>query len=376
MLAAEIILIGDRLLTPFLADTSSLWVTERLNAIGVDVKRKTITGNDQSLWSDLLADSLNRTPLVIILDSSSRQESHLIDKFCQQLFIQPQITILTDQTSRASGRYFSKNNQHILWLPNELSKLQPLFEQALPALSRLFPPFYLRRRILKVIGLSESAVDSQIAPIYTQYSNLTTMLLFYQAEVHIRLAATANSETAAEQLLDDVSAKFSAKLGRNLFAWHGETLEQVVAAALIAKQHTIAVIDNCSSGQLINRLTSPAGSEKFFLHGEVVAYQRQMELKLLNHEGEIISISDCVSPAGAEAMAVSIRRQVGATIGLSITGIVDAEQSDSQHPVGLAYLAIADSLGVSHKRLQLLPDRERLHGMAAIFSLDILRRKI
>ncbi len=37
MLKAEIIAIGSELLTPHRTDTNSLWLTERLNSIGIDV---------------------------------------------------------------------------------------------------------------------------------------------------------------------------------------------------------------------------------------------------------------------------------------------------------------------------------------------------
>jgi len=47
MLSAEIIAIGSELLTPEKTDTNSLWLTEQLNGIGVDVKLKTIVGDDK-----------------------------------------------------------------------------------------------------------------------------------------------------------------------------------------------------------------------------------------------------------------------------------------------------------------------------------------
>ena len=48
MKSAEIIAIGSELLTPERSDTNSLWFTERLNEIGVEVKLKTIVGDDEA----------------------------------------------------------------------------------------------------------------------------------------------------------------------------------------------------------------------------------------------------------------------------------------------------------------------------------------
>jgi len=46
MAVAEIIAIGSELLTPDKTDTNSLWLTEQLNAIGIEVRLKTIVGDD------------------------------------------------------------------------------------------------------------------------------------------------------------------------------------------------------------------------------------------------------------------------------------------------------------------------------------------
>ena len=48
MLTAEIIAVGSELLTPEKTDTNSLWLTEKLMGIGVEVKLKTIVGDDEA----------------------------------------------------------------------------------------------------------------------------------------------------------------------------------------------------------------------------------------------------------------------------------------------------------------------------------------
>src|SRR5215203_5058875 len=65
MLSAEIIAIGSELLTPEKTDTNSLWLTEKLNEIGVDVKLKTIVGDDAMRLEETIRDAVKRSDVVI-----------------------------------------------------------------------------------------------------------------------------------------------------------------------------------------------------------------------------------------------------------------------------------------------------------------------
>src|ERR1700732_668046 len=62
---ADVIAVGSELLTPDRLDTNSLFLTEELNAIGIEVLRKTIVGDNRDLLSEAFRDALNRVPLII-----------------------------------------------------------------------------------------------------------------------------------------------------------------------------------------------------------------------------------------------------------------------------------------------------------------------
>ena len=65
MLSAEIIAIGSELLTPEKTDTNSLWLTRRLNDIGIEVKLKTIVGDDGARLEEAVRDAIERSDVVI-----------------------------------------------------------------------------------------------------------------------------------------------------------------------------------------------------------------------------------------------------------------------------------------------------------------------
>ena len=45
---AEIIAVGSELLTPARLDTNSLFLTEKLNALGIELVRKSVVGDDRA----------------------------------------------------------------------------------------------------------------------------------------------------------------------------------------------------------------------------------------------------------------------------------------------------------------------------------------
>ena len=64
-LTAEIIAIGSELLAPDRTDTNSLWLTEQLNRLGIEVKLKTIVGDDDARLEEAVKDASRRSKVVI-----------------------------------------------------------------------------------------------------------------------------------------------------------------------------------------------------------------------------------------------------------------------------------------------------------------------
>src|SRR5258707_3552785 len=62
---AEIIAVGSELLTPDKIDTNSLFLTEELNKLGIEIVRKTVVGDDRALLLEAFRDAVNRVPLTI-----------------------------------------------------------------------------------------------------------------------------------------------------------------------------------------------------------------------------------------------------------------------------------------------------------------------
>src|SRR6185369_1216437 len=101
------------------------------------------------------------------------------------------------------------------------------------------------RRMLRVAGMGESAVDEKIAPVYTQYDNTVTTILFNQSEIEIHLTARGRTEKEASDLLDRLSEQIEERLGNAVFSFAGEKMEEVVGLKLAVGGYTLSVAARC-----------------------------------------------------------------------------------------------------------------------------------
>lgn len=410
MLSAEIIAIGSELLTPDRTDTNSLWLTEKLNQAGIEVKQKTIVGDTEARLEETMRDAVKRSRIVITtgglgptedditrksvaravgrrLILNERVLEEIRGKFARMNRQMPEINsrqammieasdVLDNPHGSAPGLFFKHDNCTIALLPGPPREMRPMFENlVLPKLAPLAGGVKVVRRVLRVAGLGESAIDERIAPVYAQYTNPQTTILFNKSEIEIHLTAQAATEREAELLLDGLAGQIEERLTDSIFAFRGETMEEIVGLKLAVNGYTLAVAESCTGGLIAERLTDVAGASAYFMEG-VVTYSNDAKVRSLGVPEDLIERYGAVSAQVAEAMADGVRRRAGTDFGLSVTGIAGPGGGSEEKPVGLVYLALAEEDHVEHRRVILPGDRQLIRWRASQAALDLLRRRL
>ncbi|MBA2646761.1 MAG: competence/damage-inducible protein A [Pyrinomonadaceae bacterium] len=410
MLTAEIIAIGSELLTPERTDTNSLWLTEKLNGIGIEVKLKTIVGDDDARLDETIRDALRRSRVVITTGGLGPTEDDITRKIAarsmgrrlmlnekaledirakfvrlgrsmpeinaRQAMVIEGAEILNNPNGTAPGMYLEHEGRAVALLPGPPREMRPMFETlVLPKLAVKAGDVRVVRRVLRVAGMGESAVDERIAPVYTQYTNPQTTILFNKSEIEIHLTAQAKTEKDAELLLDGLAGQIEERLGDAIFAFRGETMEEVVGLRLAVSGFTLAVAESCTGGLIAERLTEVAGSSAYFTEG-IVAYANEAKVRLLGVPSDLIAEYGAVSAEVAEAMAEGARARGETDFGLSVTGIAGPGGGSEEKPVGLVYIALSDDAHTEHRKLMLPGDRQLIRSRASQAALDLLRRRL
>ena len=410
----EIIAVGSELLTPYRQDTNSLYLTEKLNEIGVAVAFKTIVGDKRRDLVSAIRTALSRADLVAIMgglgpteDDLSREavaealgvgmrrdpslvvalaarfaarRMQMTDNNLRQADIIEGAVVLSNANGTAPGLWldteFSGHRKLMMLVPGPPGECKPLFaEQCIPRLKQILPPRHIAKRVLKATMIPESTADALLAPIYSKYADVNTTILAGNCEIQLQLFCEKNSLEAAQQRVDELATKLEEALDEHLFSSAGETLEQIVVYYLEMKQETLATAESCTGGLLAQRITSISGSSRSFLGGAVV-YSNELKADFAWVPPQMIEQHGAVSAEVAEAMAQGIRRRVGASMGVGITGIAGPGGGTEEKPVGLVYVALSYGNKTESLECNFRGDRDRVRQWAAQQALDLVRRRL
>jgi nicotinamide-nucleotide amidase len=284
--------------------------------------------------------------------------------------------VLSNPNGSAPGLFLQHETCAIALMPGPPREMKPMFENhVLPRIQNLGGETRFATRVLRVAGIGESAVDEKIAPIYTKYENPQTTILFNSSEVEIHLRAHGRTEADAESLLDDLSLKIEKELGNSAFSFRGETMEEVVGRRLTMTGFTLAIAESCTGGLIAQRITSVAGSSKYFIES-CVTYANESKVRLLGVDKKLIKEFGAVSQQVARDMARGVRHRAKTDFGLAVTGIAGPDGGTEEKPVGLVYIALADDAHTEHRKLMIPGDRELVRWRASQAALDMLRRRL
>ena len=411
---AEIIAIGSELLTPFKQDTNSLYLTQRLNELGVEVEFKTVVGDNRVQLTQVASLAISRADMVIFmsglgpteddltrecvaeaLELPLKREPDLVTELEQrfasrgwkmapnnlkQADVISGATVLPNQNGTAPGQWitgkYEGREKIVMLLPGPPFELKALFaEQCIDRLRAKLPPQYIATRELKITGIGESQCDARVAPIYSTYDDVQTTILAGAGEVQLHLKSRAKSLEAAQARVDELAEKLEEELGELVFSDNGDSLEQIVGYFLQMRGATLAVAESCTGGMLGERITSVSGSSRYFLGGAIV-YSNELKTALADVPESMIERHGAVSSEVAKALAEGIRYRSGATLGIGITGVAGPSGGTTEKPIGLVYHALASDSGTDVIERKWPGDRNRIRRFATQMALDMVRRKL
>lgn len=296
----------------------------------------------------------------------------------RQAYVIEGAAVLPNRFGSAPGQRVSSGDKTAFLLPGPASEMIPMFEAGvLPFLKRRYSNGRAAAKtVLHLAGISESAADERLAPLYrtAERRGVDFTILSQPGLVDLHVTAIAPSAPSARRRVDGACAAARRAVGQHVFGTDGETLESVVGRRLAARGWTLAVAESCTGGLIAHRLTAVPGSSRYVLGG-VVCYADRAKVRELGVPAELIRRRGAVSAECAEAMAEGARRRWGADCSLAITGIAGPGGGSPAKPVGLVYVACARRGSKARAlRLHLPGDREAVRSRSAIAALTMLWR--
>ncbi|HEY6010293.1 MAG TPA: competence/damage-inducible protein A, partial [Nitrospirota bacterium] len=391
---AEIIATGTELLSGGVPDTNSVFLSEELMRVGIDIAFKSVVGDNEKDIEAVLRLALERADAVIITGGIGPTEDDITRKVVakvvkkrlvlhedalkdiharlagrgrehatandRQALVPAGARILRNPVGIAPGFFIDEDGPFIAVLPGVPREMRAMYEAGLRAAleDRFGGRLVTSRRILRTCGISESAVNQTIRDILQRESPVVG-LTAKDTGVDIRVVAR---ESGAEQSLaqvDRTEAAIRERLGDAVYGVDGQELEEVVGALLKQRKLTISLAESCTGGLIGGRITGIAGSSAYFDRA-AVTYSNLAKTEMLGVPKELIERHGAVSAEVAAAMAQGIRKAARTDLGLAVTGVAGPDGGTEQKPVGLVYTALATAQGVKTAEHRFLGEREQV----------------
>lgn len=388
---AHILSIGAELTEGRVVNTNATFLAREMQQLGLSVTRITTVGDNINDITTFLDEQKN----TVIITTGGLGPTHdditheALYAFCQQNLsdfltkqqwyaiikkyaknrevssIDSHIQLLKNPVGHAPGFYVAINGCHIFVLPGVPSEAEGMFkEEVLPVLEKMAKKYY--SHTLRLSGMYESKVQKILEGI-TGRQNVDISLLPQYNGVDVVVKSRSS--------ITDFVNQARAQLHKYIFSEDGHSLEETIAALLTKQQKTIAVAESCSGGFVTHLLTNVSGSSTYLQYG-VVSYSNEAKVKILGVNPQTIATYGAVSPECAREMAKGVRKVVGTDIGIATTGISGPTGATPNKPLGLVYVAYADSDNCVVRDKVIRKPRVEHKKHSAYFVLDLLWERL
>ena len=416
IVSAAIIAVGSELLTPAKIDTNSLFITEQLNILGIDVKAKAVVGDERAQLEHVFRSFLARADLVVfcgglgptdddltreavasVLDRPLAEDeaitAHLRARFASRNLPMPMPEsnrrqamvplggrVIPNPKGSAPGLWIDHDDRLVLLLPGPPRELRPMLSELREGpLKARSAGVSLLRRVVRVAGRIESHVDEAMHPLYQEWERATppiaATILAVLGSIELHISTRAVSREAAATVLESAVAQTVAILGADVYSTDGRLLEAVVGDLLVERGLRIGVAESCTGGLIASRLTDISGSSRY-VDQAVVVYSNEAKTELLGVPPDLLREHGAVSEPAALAMAQGIKARARAGVGVGVTGIAGPTGGTPEKPVGTVVVSAVTDAESRVRTFRFFGEREQVKFQASQAALDMVRRML
>ncbi|KUK83856.1 MAG: Putative competence-damage inducible protein [Pelotomaculum thermopropionicum] len=404
---AELIFTGSELLLGHILNTHAQYLGMKLAQMGIEVVLHTTAGDNRERLEQVLRQSWERSDLLIttgglgpttddltkevfseVLGLPMVLDENLLVKlkkmYCRRGLDMPKgmlkqaclpegAKIIKNRRGTAPGVLIEKGNKIVIMLPGPPGELKVMFEESVVPflLGKVQGKTFMRYKVLKLTGISESAVQEQVEELGGQ-GNPEIAYMVKPGEIQVRISARSGNIIEADKMVDELAEKVRKRVKDYIFGYDDEVMEEEVGKLLNDAGLSIGVAESCTGGLITARLTEIPGSSKY-LKGGVVAYSNELKNKLLSVDCDILERYGAVSEQTATAMAEGIRKTVGSAIGLAVTGIAGPGGASPGKPRGLVYISLSDDKMTFYKKYCFPGDRAAVRHGAVNAALNMVK---
>lgn len=408
----EIITIGDEILIGQIVDTNSQWMATELNKIGMAVYQVTSIQDDETHILNALKDAASRVDVVLVtgglgptkdditkhtfakyfndkLILDEKVVNHVKNMFSKrnipfselnrmQGLVPSTCTVLHNELGTAPGMLFESNEAVFVSMPGVPFEMKGIMtEKVIPYLRDKFVLPYIQHKTIVTYGIGESSLAEMIETWEQRLpSDIKLAYLPSPGKVKLRLSGKGFDKNSLSLKIEKQIILLKELLSDVILGFEDDhSVVEIIADALIKKEHTLSIAESCTGGMLANLITEKPGASRFF-KGGMIAYSKEMKINELGVSEALVEKNTVVSVEVAEAMARGIQLKLNTDYAIASTGNAGPTADKTDKSVGVVCLAIATPKGVVSEEFNFGKPREKVILRSSHKALELLRKEI
>ena len=408
---SAIITIGDEILIGQVTDTNAVWISQKLNELGVQVGEMVTVSDHAGQIKGTLDRYLGRFDLLIMTgglgptgDDITKQT--LADYFESKMVTNPVVLeritaffkergrtmiesnlkqadvpegcrVLINNHGTAPGMWFEKRGTIVISLPGVPYEMKGLMTD------HVLPEIKIRSKVPEVVHrtiMTQGIPESYLAAMLRNWEAalpdcVKLAYLPNPGMVRLRLTVVDKCAEEAKQILDINIRKLLDIIPEHIFGYDDISLGASLGALVRERGLTMATAESCTGGNIAHLVTSVPGSSAYFL-GSVVAYDNRIKSGVLGVDPALIEEKGAVSREVAEAMARGVQALMGSDTSISTSGIAGPGGGTEDKPVGTTWITVRHGDTSYSMKYRLGGSREQIIEQASHTALQLLRRLI
>ena len=408
---SAIITIGDEILIGQVTDTNAVWISQKLNELGVQVGEMVTVSDHAGQITRTLDRYLGRFDLLIMTgglgptgDDITKQT--LADYFESKMVTNPVVLeritaffkergrtmiesnlkqadvpegcrVLINNHGTAPGMWFEKKGTIVISLPGVPYEMKGLMTD------HVLPEIKIRSKVPEVVHrtiMTQGIPESYLAAMLRNWEAalpdcVKLAYLPNPGMVRLRLTVVDKCADEAKQILDINIRKLLDIIPEHIFGYDDISLGASLGALVRERGLTMATAESCTGGNIAHLVTSVPGSSAYFL-GSVVAYDNRIKSGVLGVDPALIEEKGAVSREVAEAMARGVQALMGSDTSISTSGIAGPGGGTEDKPVGTTWITVRHGDTSYSMKYRFGGSREQIIEQASHTALQLLRRLI
>ncbi len=409
---AAIISVGTELLMGEITNTNTVYLSQKLNDLGIDVLFHHTVGDNPGRLSEVLVQAFEDCDLVLttgglgptqddmtketvcrvmedelienedwvkfLRDRYEKQNRKMTENNWKQAWLPSRAVMLKNDVGTAPGFYLAdpSGEKKIACLPGPPREMKWLFEHRLLPLLSEEAGGVLSHRMLRTFGIGESMLETELLDLIDGQTDPTLATYAKEGECALRIASKRETLEEAEAAVEEMTQRVLDRIGEFVYSCEDEDLASVVGRKLLERKLTISAAESCTGGMFAAALTDIPGISAVF-DRSLVTYSNEAKMSELGVRAETLEKYGAVSEETALEMAEGVRRVSGSDIGISVTGIAGPGGGTDAKPVGTVYIGFVYMYKKLCRKVERnVRNRRSNRNYAVLNMLDMIRREI